>query len=187
VINRHGAPLHNEALLDAAEYFTHRYDGTMVPLTSLIYSGTNEAPVPLDSEASAEHGVDVHAGVEETSQTLFLEPALVADDYRTAPRFAAASTAALSDIAAAPDWPGYFGSPRLATVSAGARIVEHRTQETIELALRILDGFDWRTLPTRADRGDTDAAFRALNENARTRSETERISQEKWLRAVDVR
>jgi hypothetical protein len=161
----------------------HRF----VVLTSLIYPGTSEAPALLDAEGRAEHTVDIHAGVEETTQPLFLEPELVADDYRTASTFAAAATAALTEVAAAPDWPGYFGSPRLATASAGAKVVEYRTRQTIELALRILDGLDWRTLPIRAVRADADASFRALDRNARARYGAERVRQEEWLRSGGVR
>ncbi len=94
VVSRHGAPQHNSALLDAADYFNDRYDGTMVVLTSLIYEGTMEEPELLDADEQLEHGIGAHAGAQETSQTLFLQPQLVADDYVDAAPFAAATTKA---------------------------------------------------------------------------------------------
>ncbi len=183
VLNRHGAPSHNLALLDAADYFNDRFDGTMVVLTSLLYEGTIEPPSFLDSEEQIENGVDVHAGAGETSQTLFLQPRLVDDDYRFAMPLTADSAEALTGIAESTGWPGYFGSPRLATPHAGAEVVEYRTKQVVELALRILDGFDWRALPTRADQNAMDSSFRTLDDNNRARSEEERRRQEEWIAA----
>ena len=181
VISKHGAPQHNTALLEAAEYFNDRYTGTMVILTSLIYEGAIDTPIIFDEEEQKEHGLIVHAGGEETSQALFLQPQLVAEDYVEAKPYHAATTTDLIRIAKAPDWPGYFGSPRLATSTKGAAMVEHRSKLLIELALRILDGYDWTTLPTRADRGANDPAFRELRENTDARAEKERLIQEEWI------
>ncbi len=183
VLNRHGAPSHNSALLDAAEYFNDRFDGTMVVLTSLIYEGAVEPPSLLDSEGQIEHGVDIHAGVGETSQTLFLQPRLVHNDYLEAVPQTADSLEALTRVAERTGWPGYFGSPRLATPAAGAQVVEYRTNQVVELALRILDGFDWRTLPTRADQESMDSSFRTADDNNRARSDEEGRRQEEWLAA----
>ncbi len=185
VINRHGAPHHNSALLEAAEYFNNRYDGTMVILTSLIYEGTTKKPEPFDADEQTEHGLIIHAGAEETSQTLFLQPQLVANDYVSAKPFAAAATTDLTEIAETPGWPGYFGSPRLASPTDGAALVKYKSDQIIELALRILDGFDWTGLPTRADRGLDDPAFKKLRENTEARAERERLSQEEWIKTRD--
>jgi creatinine amidohydrolase/Fe(II)-dependent formamide hydrolase-like protein len=180
VFNRHGAPSHNRALLDAAAYFNDRFDGRMVVLTSLIFDETTDPPNYLDSDERRENGVDVHAGEWETSQTLFLQPQLVHDDYRTAAPATAASPEVLSEVATKPGWRGYFGSPRLATAKGGAQWVDYRTRQTIDLALRILDGFDWRSLPTRADPG----SFRIVDDNTIARAEEERRRQEKWISAT---
>ena len=182
VLSRHGAPSHNRALLEAADYFNDRFDGTMVVLTSLIYQ-TIEPPSYLDSDEQRENGVEVHAGEGETSQTLFLQPGLVHDDYRTAAPVTPRSVDVLAQIAEKPGWRGYFGSPRLATAKAGAQLVEYRTQQTIELALRILNGFDWRSLPTRADAGGMNSSFRTADDNTIARSEEERRRQEEWIRS----
>ncbi len=182
VVNRHGAPAHNKALLDAADYFNDRFDGTMVVLTSLIHEDGMKVPIHLTSAQHTENGVDVHAGEEETSQNLFLQPELVHDEYVSAAPFTAESANDLTEIAEQPGWEGYFGSPRLATPSAGALIVEYRTKQTIDLALRILDGFDWRSLRTRADRTGMNTSFQTVDKNTLTRAEKERKRQEDWLR-----
>jgi len=182
VINRHGAPAHNQALLDAAEYFEHRFGGTMAVLTSLIHEDGMSVPDHLSPEQVSEHGVDVHAGEEESSQMLFLRPDLVHDDLPDAAAFTAVSMEDLIKIAKDAKWQGYFGSPRLATPSAGALIVSFRTKQTIDLASRILDGFDWRKLRTRADRTGMSASFRTVDDNVRRRAEKERAIQEEWLR-----
>lgn len=185
VISRHGAPRHNSALLEAAEYFNDTYGGAMVILTSLIYEGTVEKPEVLTADEQIEHGLIVHAGAEETSQALFLTPQLVAKDHVDAPPFAAAEMSDLTDIAKSPDWLGYFGSPRLASPIDGAALVHHKTAQIIELALRILDGFDWTTLSTRADRGLDVPAFIELGSNTEARALRGRQSQEDWLRSRD--
>lgn len=182
VVNRHGAPAHNQALLDAAEYFEYRFGGTMAVLTSLIHEDGMRVPDHLSREQTSENGVDVHSGEEESSQSLFLRPDLVHDDLFEATAFTAVSAENLTEIAEDANWKGYFGSPRLATPSAGALIVNFRTQQTIDLALRILDGFDWRSLRTRADRKGMNASFKTADDNNLVRAEKERAIQEEWLR-----
>lgn len=181
VISRHGAPHHNSALLEAAEYFNVTYDGAMVILTSLIYEGTAEKPEVLTTDEQTEHGLIMHAGAEETSQALFLTPQLVAKDHVGAQPFAATEMSDLTEIAKNPDWLGYFGSPRLASPADGAALVHHKTAQITELALRILDGFDWTTLSTRADRGLDIPAFIELRNNTEARALRGRRSQEEWL------
>lgn len=182
VVNRHGAPAHNQALLDAAEHFEDRFGGTMAVLTSLIHEDGMKVPDHLSTEQNAENGVDVHAGEEESSQVLFLRPDLVHDDIIHATPFTAVSAEDLTEIAKDDNWQGYFGSPRLATASAGALIVRFRTGQTIDLAIRILDGFDWKTLRTRADRNGMNRSFRSADENNLARAEKERVAQDEWLR-----
>jgi creatinine amidohydrolase/Fe(II)-dependent formamide hydrolase-like protein len=185
VISRHGVPHHNSALLEAAEYFNDTYDGVMVILTSLVYEGTAEKPEVFTADEQTEHGLIVHAGAEETSQALFLTPQLVANDYVDARPFAAAESSDLTEIAKSPDWLGYFGSPRLASPTDGAALVHHKTAQIIELALQILDGFDWTTLSTRADRALNDPAFIELRNNTEARAARGRQSQEEWLLSRD--
>ena len=84
VINRHGAPAHNRALLQAADYFNDRFDGSMVVLTSLVNESPADRPQVFTSDQQTENGFSVHAGPEETSRTLYLKPGLGHADYRDA-------------------------------------------------------------------------------------------------------
>jgi creatinine amidohydrolase/Fe(II)-dependent formamide hydrolase-like protein len=180
-INRHGAPSHNWALLEASEYFNERFGGTMVPLTALQYQRDRDTPSAFTPAQAAQNGLEIHAGAGETSQTLFLRPHLVHDDYSDAESFTVNDVGALVDLAQAPGWPGYFGAPGVATAQAGAQLVAERTQDITDLALRILDGFDWRALPNRGDLDNLNSSFETLDANLLARSERERLAQEAWI------
>ena len=181
VFNTHGAPTHNRALLEAAEYFNDRFDGRMVVLTSLLYSGDGQRPEILDAEERQEDGFAVHAGAEESSATLFLQPRLVHKDISEAPPYTAETAGELTGIAEQPDWPGYFGSPRLATAKKGTRSMEFKAAQLVEFALLVLDGDDWRDLSTRADLERLPPGFTVLDNNTRQRAATERLRQAEWL------
>lgn len=185
VISAHGAPSHNSALVESAKYFNDMYEGRMVILTSTLYDSGKEPPVLLDEEEWIEHGVAIHSGAIETSELLFVQPGLVADDYTDAVPHRAETTSELLTLAENAGWQGYFGSPRLASASDGAKSISNRTESIIELALHILDGFDWTGLPTRDSLADTDIAFRALRDNNSARTNREKLRQEQWLESRD--
>ena len=179
VVHDHGSPSHNRVLIDAAEYFRDVFNGMMVPLSSYRYTtSSNRAPVWAPQEAEENAG-DVHAGADETSRMLFLKPEIVDEDHRSAPPQTAAADGDLPTLAARPEWPGYFGSPRLARADAGATIMGRLADDFADLALRVLDGFDPRNLPTRAATGD--GAFKVLDDNLIRRSESAESEQRKWL------
>src|SRR5215472_519635 len=94
----------------------------------------------------------LHSGMNEASRMLFLRPDLVGPGYSTAPPQGGTTWRDLGNRGMAPGWPGYFGSPLLATPSRGAQIMRANAEEMSNLALRILDGFDYRVLQRRATR-----------------------------------
>ena len=51
-------------------------------------------------------------------------------------------------------WPGYFGAPRLASAAMGAQEFMLSSPKLKEMALQILDGFDYRKIPRFADEMD---------------------------------
>ena len=124
----------------------------------------------------------MHAGPEETSRILYLKPGLVHDDYRDATPYTANSPDDLAEVAKMSGWPGYFGSPRLADAEKGAQLVKYRTDRIVDLALRVLDGFDWQQLSTRADMDTLPPGFSELAENTIRRSAEERRKQEEWIK-----
>lgn len=113
VVHGHGAPNHVRAIDQAGDFFRESYGGQMVNLTGLM-----PVVAAWDGQKTAaerrEDGLPIHAGMDETSMMLAVRPALVNPAYKTAKPFAADKMEDLIKIAAAPDWLGYFGSPRLA-------------------------------------------------------------------------
>jgi hypothetical protein len=77
---------------------------------------------------------------------LFLRPDLVNPAYKNAPPLPARDQKHRIDIARASDWPGYWGSPRLATAAAAATRWKVNSSRWVELAFKILDGFDYNQM-----------------------------------------
>lgn len=160
VVHGHGEPFHNLMLDQACDYFRDTYGGRMVHLRGLEPTPEQLSKLKLaqaypdpSAAENAEGGVmDVHAGLEETSRLMFLRPDLVNLAYRTLPPLAANNPAELFQVARTPNWPGYVGSPRLATAGYGARLQQYRSARDNALALAILDGvLDEREIPRYAN------------------------------------
>jgi hypothetical protein len=66
--------------------------------------------------------------------------------YRSAIPVAGAEMEELIRSAERAEWPGYFGSPRLASTAHGARIWQRAAAVVIGLGLQILDGLDGREI-----------------------------------------
>ncbi|HET7039900.1 MAG TPA: creatininase family protein [Gemmatimonadales bacterium] len=148
ILHDHGPLVHNRVLHEAADYFMETYGGTMAVLTAIPHGA---GPLPLSDEQRREDGLRVHAGLWETSQMLFLRPDLVDPGFRGLAPLPALRGEDLPRIAGAPDWPGYFGSPRLAQPDIGGRDLARETDGVVDLALRILKGLDPRTLSRHGD------------------------------------
>lgn len=179
IIHLHGSPSHNRALTEAADYFRDTYGGAMVPLTAYQYTAVPDRPPMWTGDEARENAGDVHAGASETSRVLFLRPELVQREYRSATPQPAATDGDFTRVASAPNWSGYFGSPRLATADAGAAIMRRTADDLTALALRVLDGFDPRTLPSRGE--VVNEAFRVLDQNLVRRSRLLELQQREWL------
>ena len=86
-------------------------------------------------------------------------------------------------LAKAPQWPGYFGAPRLATPEHGAQIWRALTDSTTRVALRILDGAE----PNRMIRFATVMAGSPPDERldaaSRAAEQKRAVRQNAWLRA----
>jgi creatinine amidohydrolase len=151
VVDSHGAPSHHRALDQAGDYFRATYGGRMVSLNGLVPVENSAAGVgAARSQAFRdENGFDVHAGANEHSYLLFLQPDLVHPGFQNAKPLTARSWADLWQIARADDWPGYFGSPRLASREYGEARMQARATVMTDYALKILDGLDERTVPRR--------------------------------------
>ena len=150
LIDGHGAPAHNRALDATARYFNAHYQGRMVHLSGIADVRGRCAAVAerrLTADAAREDARSPHAGNWETSVLLSLRPDLVNSSYRTARPLPAQGWRALFSAARAEDWPGYFGSPRVASRAAGDEWLRAMTAADNSMALRVLDGFDDSSLP----------------------------------------
>ena len=183
VVSAHGALRHQQALDQASDFFTDAYGGKMVHLTGLVPTSPTPSILNLTDAERQQNGLDVHAGMTETSEMLFLRPELVAPGYRHAQPQSGSSWRELVDLGMRPGWPGYFGAPALATAARGAAILRSQSQDFAKLALRILDGFDYRTLQRRADQQLTDEAIKDCNAAADEHARTVQVKQLAWLRA----
>jgi creatinine amidohydrolase/Fe(II)-dependent formamide hydrolase-like protein len=146
VVHLHGAPNHGRALEQAGDYFHDTYGGRMVHLAGLlpVFSAIDG---PKSDAARARDGLPIHAGMDETSWMLHLRPALVRPGYRTATPQADTAMEGLVRRARAPDWPGYFGAPALATSAHGAAIWRAVSAAVVRVGLSILDGADPAAIP----------------------------------------
>ncbi len=179
VVQNHGSPLHNQALDQAGDFFRDSYGGQMVNLCGLEPKDALPAP-KLPDDAAKANGIDIHAGVSETSRMIFLKPELVSAQVAKAPDHGAFSFPKLAEIARDPAWPGYFGAPRYATAAYGEAVMRQRAANYNRSALAILDGKDPREIPRYAT-----AALEAEKEGAAQSlayDETVRKRQEAWLK-----
>jgi creatinine amidohydrolase/Fe(II)-dependent formamide hydrolase-like protein len=147
VMNGHGAPTHNIALNEACDFVSESYRVTMLHLTGLfradaaIQAAGEKINAKFFSAADrSSFGMDVHAGVGETSGLLAIRPDLVAPDYKTLPNQAGASLEELRKIATAPGWQGYLSSPARATAAHGRAVEAWWIDGFTELILRAVRG-----------------------------------------------
>jgi len=159
------------------------YKGHMVNLTGhpLAFEARRDEVFKLMSEEERrEDASSTHAGLNETSRLPFLRPDLVNPAYKNAAPITPRDAKHRLEIAKAENWPGYFGSPRLASAACGAKAWRIASSGTIDLALKILDGFDYRQPPRRVDttRAPEPAPLRAFREHIQ---KMERQQQE-WLK-----
>ena len=187
LVHDHGAPNHHIALNQASDYFHDTFGGTMVHLFGLtpvfLCCGTKDTF--LSKDARAEEGFTVHAGADETSQLFFLRPDLVAADFDKAPSLTAHDFADHVRIAKADGWPGYFGAPRLATAAMGAQEFQRSSENLVKVALQILDGLDYRSIPRYAD--DMDPLDAAGEQDQLEHERAVEKKQLDWLKAHQLR
>jgi creatinine amidohydrolase/Fe(II)-dependent formamide hydrolase-like protein len=183
VVHHHGAPNHHRALDQAGDYFHDLFGGQMINLSGLAMASLRDAESKsLTEKERDEDGFSIHAGLSETSRILFLRPDLVSLAFRDAPPHAGENMDELIRIAEKKDWPGYFGSPRLASVAFGARVWDQFSATVVSLALKILDGFDHRQVPRHGDVAKAVPANQAIDKAALEHDQKIERKQRDWLR-----
>jgi creatinine amidohydrolase len=185
LIHKHGGPGNNRALDQASDYFHDIYGGVMVHLFGIgvITEASDTVQRQLLTEAQLkENGLSVHADASETSDLLFVRPDLVSANYRQARTLTGATFSDLRTLASRDDWPGYFGAPRLATASQGAKQFEARMAIINKYVLAILDGYDYRALPRYGDK-TPDALLPGGDPAVFKEEDAQAERQQQWLKA----
>lgn len=185
VVHAHGAPSHSRALDQAGDYFRDTYGGRMVHLLGLSLPNDgirgDAGDTAMTEGERREDGFSVHAGAWETSGLLFLRPDLVGPIQQAEPH-TAQNWDDIVRVARQPGWPGYFGSPRVATAARGARSYGGSAKRIIDFALTILDGADERQVP-RASALAVPASVKAVHAEALSREQALEKRQQAWLQA----
>jgi creatinine amidohydrolase/Fe(II)-dependent formamide hydrolase-like protein len=174
VVQSHGGLDHNRVLNQAGDYFHDSYGGHMINLRALL------RPELRPNTRSEEEQRDDHAGVGETSTILFLRPDLVNPSYKNAEPLPARDQKHRVEIAKASNWPGYWGSPGSASASAGAKQWKVSSSRWVELALKILDGFDYRQMKRLGDEIRVGEA--SVGKNFRQHNQEIERKQQEWLK-----
>ncbi len=182
IVNYHGGPNNNQALDAAGDYFHDTYGGHMVHLFGImaVRGCCDLREKFLTPEQMKADAFTVHADAEETSMVLALKPGTVAPDYQSAPDQTANNPAELLLVAGKPAWPGYFGSPRAASAALGFAEYRAMVKASSEMALKILDGFDYRTLPRYYDIMAKDASIARVM--AADHDKKQEAKQKEWLK-----
>jgi creatinine amidohydrolase len=147
VLSGHGAPTHNIAINEACDFISATFGVTMLNITGLFRADAaiqeNGARIDarfFSADEISSFGMDVHAGVSETSGMLALRPDLVRSNYKALPSQAGRSLEQLREIARTPGWQGYLSSPAKATAEHGRAVEAWWIDGTTELILRAIRG-----------------------------------------------
>jgi creatinine amidohydrolase/Fe(II)-dependent formamide hydrolase-like protein len=151
IVNGHADANHDRALDLAGDYFVSTYGGVMVHLRGrrgCHVDGVQAPPLELfNATAMTADGDSPHGGALETSVAWYLQPERVDSiALRTTTDMPAKGSAEWARVARRPDWRGYVGAPRFASLELGAWLYEAERRGCTELALRLLDGLDERTV-----------------------------------------
>jgi creatinine amidohydrolase len=177
VLTGHASPTHGVAVNEACDFVSETFGVNM-----LHVSGLFRADRAIQSRAKAiagkhfsaadiaSFGLDVHAGVNETSVNLALRPDLVDPGYGSLPANAGHTFDELQALATRPGWQGYLSAPARATAAYGRDIEAWWVEGLSEIVLRAAGGENLLKaprMPARLDPGRAVVFEKALaNERA---------------------
>ena len=147
VLNGHGAPAHNIAINEACDFVSETLGVTMLHLTGLFRAdadiqskGEKVNARYYSAKEISSFGMDVHAGVGETSGILAIRPDLVSSRYKALPARVGWSLEELREIAVAPGWQGYLSDPARASAAHGRAVEAWWIEGFADLILRAVRG-----------------------------------------------
>jgi creatinine amidohydrolase len=177
VLTGHAAPTHGVAVNEACDFVSETFGVTMLHVSGLFHAdekiqarGKPIAARHFSAADIASFGLDVHAGVAETSVNLELRPHLVDRGYVRLPSNSGRTFDELQAIATTPGWQGYLSTPARATAAYGRDIEAWWVDGLSELVLRAVGGENLLKaprMPAALDPGRAGVFARALeNERA---------------------
>jgi creatinine amidohydrolase/Fe(II)-dependent formamide hydrolase-like protein len=185
VVHGHGSPSHNRALDEAGAFFHDTYGGQMVHLFGLleVVSCCDAGRRTFTPEQNREDGFTVHAGAGEHSDVMYLRPDLVPGTIKVAQSVTGTSFADLMRFARQPDWPGYFGAPRLANPARGEAQYKQQSAFVNALALKVVDGYDPGAGPHLADEMLKDPGIAKVIADSLAHEAAREARQQQWLKS----
>jgi creatinine amidohydrolase len=161
VLNGHGAPPNNIAINEACDFVSESFGVTMLHVSGLFRAdekirsqGAKMAAEYFSPTEISSFGMDVHAGVDETSAILALRPDLVQSSYKKLPDLVGHTREELRALAKTPGWQGYLSSPAKASAAYGRAVEAWWVEGLSELILRSIGGQDLLKAPRFPDRID---------------------------------
>ena len=158
VLTGHAAPTHGIAVNEACDFVSETFGVTMLHVSGLFRAdpsiqaeGGRIAARHFSAAELSSFGLDVHAGLSETSVGLFLRPDLVDRGYRKLPSLPGGSRLDLQRIARTEGWIGYFSSPARATAAYGRAVETWWVDGLSDIILRAAGGNDASRAPRAPD------------------------------------
>lgn len=185
IIHVHGAPNHNQAIDQACDYFTDTYKGRMISLNNLRtdaidIKNSQDFTTAADKK---EDGFTPHAGMMEHSWLYYIKPEFKSRAYKEAKPITVADFQGLVTVAIANDWPGYFGSPRLASSEVGEKYWQMTTAFITRKIEQILNNTYIVNKPTKAELMSQNPDSQAANDDAKAYDRKVEAKQNAWLKS----
>ena len=182
VVHVHGSPLHIGALDEAGDFFHDTYGGQMVNLWGLlpVLGGWGDAMKVMTATQRRDDGVSLHGGADEHSMMLYLAPRLVDPAFRRAPDISGATYDQSFAVAQQPNWPGYIGAPRHASVALGKQIWDGFSAAAVKTTVQILDGTNPASIPRYLSFLVKNPLYQGWIKSARTHDSTLAERQRVW-------
>ena len=186
VLTGHAAPPHGLAVNEACDFVSENFGVTMLHVSGLFRAdetiqahGRAIAAKYFSPAELSSFGLDVHAGVGETSANLARRPDLVSSSYKQLPPQVGHTRAELEAVAKSPGWQGYLSSPARATAEYGHAVEAWWVQGLSDVVLRAVRGENLLKAP-RAP-GQIDPALTPVLDKVREDEQALEAKLQAWL------